>query len=269
MNQAPPSPEEMRDLLINAPHFIWPEFSAMPLNCFDIGPTLLTFPGDIARSRNDPFSDCADFSFDINDLNTCPRIDSFFEKERWNESSLTIRWFLGRTKWACSPGDIRQFSVTQGFFSVYINIKRFQNLEGINDITQPNQILSAMYQCLGERTGKSNLVDFCKEAASAKAVNGKTWTIIRSFNACNFPEYDVVLPIDYRTAIYLGVDLDNCWFDGETIPEEVEQKHLASLWDYLSHINLHPAENQDLKAGTIFREAPGQAEKADDDKFEW
>jgi hypothetical protein len=150
-----------------------------------------------------------------------------------------------------------------------VNVKRFQNLEGIDDITKPNELLSALHQCLGERTGKHNLADFCTAAVSEKAVKGKTWTIVRSFNACNFPEYDVILPIDHRTAVYLGVDLDNCWFEGETIPDDVEQKHLASLWDYLGHINLHPAGSNDVEAGTIFREAPGKAEKSDDEKFEW
>lgn len=269
MNFLPPSHEEIRDLLINSPNFIWPEFAAMPLNCFDLTAALLTFPGDIAKSRNKPFSDCANFRFDINDLNTCPRMDSYFEKERWNEDSTHIWWFLGKLQWACSPGIIRDFSITQGFFSVYVYVERIQNMPSIKDVQQPLELRTSLEKVLASRK-ESGL---CKTGSDTsifeKTISGRNWLIGRELNLCNFPVYNIVSAIDSRTAISVVADLDNCWFEGETIPEEVEQKHLASLWDYLSHINLHPAGSNDVEAGTIFREAPGQAEKSDDEKFEW
>lgn len=268
MDLLPPSREEVREALINAPHFIWPEFAAMPLNCFDLTAALLTFPGDISKSRSDPFSDCANFTFDINDLNTCPRIDSFFERERWNEDSTNIWWFLGKVQWACSPGSIGYFSVTQGFFSVYINVERYQNIQNIDDVTQLAQLKSVLELSLNSRTDKGLFKDGAETSIFEKTINGRNWVIGRGFDRCNFPVYEIVSAIDYRTSISIVANLDNCWFDGETIPEEVEQKHLASLWDYLSHVNLHLAGSNDLEAGTIFRETPGQAEK-DDEKFEW
>lgn len=269
MDQRPPSQEEIRDAFINAPGFIWPEFAAMPLNCFDLKTALLTFPGDISKSRSDPFSDCADFQVDINDLNTCPRIDSFFEKERWNESSLFVWWYLGRFHWTCSPGAVRQFSVTQGFFTTYINVTRFQNMEEVSDITQPFQLKTALYKSLIGKIEKGFIKPITPDSIFEKSINGRVWVIARSFDPCDNPTYEVASAIDHRTAIDLAIKLDNSWFSDETIPNEVEQKHLASLWDYLSHVTIHPAGSNHLEAGTFYRETPGQAEKVEEDKFEW
>lgn len=269
MDSLPPSHEELRELLINSPYFIWPEFSAMPLNCFDLTSALLTFPGDISKSRSKPFADCADYRFDINDLNTCPRMDTFFERERWNDDSTHIWWFLGKLQWACSPGSISNFSITQGFFSTYVYVERIQNMPGINDVREPTQLKASLERILTSRRDSGICKAGSETSIFEKVVDGRNWIIGREFNLCNFPVYNMVSAIDHRTAISIVADLDNCWFEGETIPEEVEQKHLASLWDYLSHINVHPAGSNYVEAGTIFREAPGQAEKSDDEKFEW
>lgn len=268
MNRLPPSEEEIRSTLINTPRFYWPEFAAMPLNCFDLTAALLTFPGNITESRDDPYSDCANFRIDINDLNTCPRFHSFFETERWNETSLSVQWFLGRLHWVCSIPFDDFFSINQGYFKVYVNVKRFQNLDGINNVNEPQQLKSAMYRCMKGAVDGGSIKDFPEDSITERIINGRTWTIARSLAPGDIPIYNIATPIDYRTALYIGVELDNDWFAGEALPEEVEQKYLESLWDYIGHITIHPAGSNVLEAGTFYRETPGQAEKVEDD-FKW
>ncbi|MET0356828.1 MAG: hypothetical protein ABW044_08600 [Cellvibrio sp.] len=49
----------------------------------------------------------------------------------------------------------------------------------------------------------------------------------------------------------------------EDVPEDIEQKYLASFWDFLGHIHVTHTPDGDVKAGTTIRQAPGQAERID------
>ena len=269
MNFQAPSENEIKKILIDAPYFDWPTFAHMPLNCFDLTAALLSFPGDISEARQTDSDFYASYTIDINDLDTSIRFDKQFDVEMWNEKSLTVLWRLGLLRWSCFT-DLDDFCVlNQGFFRVGINILRFQNIENVYNILEPRQLRIAIYESLQPHIEKGFIQPIQIESIFSKDINGVQWTIARSFNGLNYPEYEALKPIDERTAISVSATLGNCWFGGETIPEEVEQKHLASFWDFLSHICLHPTHDNDLQIGSTVREAPGQAEKVDDDLPEW
>lgn len=258
-----PSKEDVRKLFTDAPFFEWPTFDHMPLNCFDLTSAIITFPGDISESRARENSGYADYKFDISDLNTCPKKDELFEIELWNEESINVPWFLGRFHWACMI-DAGGLVVRQGFFGLGVAVARFQNIEGVDDLTDLDQLKHALFHAIKSQVENGAFQPIQESAIFTKVINGRPWLIARSLDQLNHPTYRLASPIDHQTVIFIPATLDNSWFMDETIPEEVEQKHLASFWDFLAHINVSYSREGDVEVGSIIREAPGQAEKMDD-----
>ena len=85
----------------------------------------------------------------------------------------------------------------------------------------------------------------------------------------NSPDYSVATALDYRTAITAGVSVGNSWFDDEEIPPEVEEKYLASFWDFLSHVTISATPPEGCSPGIIERTAPGQAIKTEPENTGW
>lgn len=258
-----PTNDEIREILLSAPYFEWPTFDHMPLNCFDLTSAVLTFPGDISQCRTEEPSIYAKYAIDIGDLSTCPKKDEIFDVELWNEKSVCVAWFFGRFNWACMI-DVGEFVLRQGYFSVGVAVARFQHIQNVADITNFEQLKLALLSLLAIQIENEDVQPLQENSIFSKEINGRHWLIARSLNHANNPCYSAVSPIDHQTAIYIPASLRNCWFYGEVIPDSVEQKHLASLWDFLGHIHLTYEHNGDLAVGSVAREAPGQAEKVDD-----
>lgn len=258
-----PTNEEIREILLSAPYFEWPTFDHMPLNCFDLTSAVLTFPGDISRSRANHGCRAAGYRFDINDLSSCPRMHDFFDVELWNEESAIAPWFLGALEWSCLI-DVNEFVLRQGFFSVGVAVSRFQNVGESINLHEVEQLKQASFNLLKLQIENETFRSININDLYVKNIKGRDWLVAQSLNQLNYPAYQVVSPIDHQTAILISATLDNSWFYGEVIPESVEQKHLASFWDFLGHIHLTYEHNGDLAVGSVAREAPGQAEKMDD-----
>lgn len=258
-----PSNDKIREILTQAPHFEWPNFDHMPLNCFDLTSAVLTFPGDISQSRLDESSIYAEYKVDIDNLDTCPKKDKVFNAELWNEKDITVPWFFGRFEWACMI-DAGEFMLHQGVFTLGVAVARFQNIEGIDDLMDLKQLKHALFLSLTSHIESGIFQPIKEDSIFTKIISGRHWLIARSLNHVNSPVYRAVSPIDHQTAIFIPASLGNCWFLDEVIPEEVEQKHLASFWDFLGHIHLSYTREGDVVVGSIIREAPGQAEKIDD-----
>lgn len=266
-----PTDDEIRKILTDAPYFEWPTFNHMPLNCFDLTSAVFTFPGDISESRvhenSGEKSGYADYKVDIGDLNTCPKMDEVFNIELWNEESLVVPWFLGRMRWACLV-NADDFVLSQGFFSVGVAVARFQNIEGANNLTDIEQLRSVLFHSLAPDMERGLFKPIKEDEIFVKKIYLRPWLIARSLDQLNNPTYRAVSPIDYQTAIFIPATLRNSWFLDEDVPDEIEQKHLASFWDFLGHINVTHNRDGDVETGTTIRQAPGQAEKIDD-SFEW
>ncbi|MES2673749.1 MAG: hypothetical protein V4660_05885 [Pseudomonadota bacterium] len=258
-----PSDAEIREIVTNAPFFEWPTFDHMPLNCFDLTAATITFPGDISQSRVEDRPIYADYKININDLNTCPKEDAVFECEIWNEESTTVPWFFGRMKWTCLI-DAGEFVLHQGVFRLAVAAMRFQNIEGVSDLTNIKQLKHALFSLVTEQIKNGDFQPIHEDTLYVKVINDRPWVISRSLDQDNNPIYRAVTAIDFQTVIFIPAALGNSWFRDEIVPEEVEQKHMASFWDFLAHIHLNYTREEDLVVGSIIREAPGQAEKIDD-----
>lgn len=264
MTFQPPSEDEIKRLLIEAPRFYWPTFEHMPLNCFDLGSGTISFPGDISERRAKNSSIYAPFQFDIADLETCPRYDTDFDEEIWNEQSTTVRWYLGGFNWACTI-DTDGYALKQGYFAVDVNITRFQNIDEVTDIREPDQLQRAIRVSLSADIKKGFFKDYDDYTTQLKTFKQTPWLIVGSYDQLGYPAYHFIAVIDHQHAIAVYATLNSCWSQGETIPKEVERKHLESMWDFLGQINLSLAEDSDRLTGSFAREAPGHAEKIEDD----
>ena len=266
MNCIEPTDEEIRTIFLETPQYLWPTFEHMPLNCFDLGVGLLVFPGDISKDRARDPAYFADYKIDINDESTCPKMCNWSEIEFWNESSKSMRWFLGRIRWACMI-DRGDYVLKNGYFGAGVGVVRFQNIPWVNDVQEVSQLKKAVEASIEDSVSNGTLKPLHNESFLEKDINGSKWLIGRSLNGLGYPEYFAVLPIDYRTVIHVAASLDNCWQRDETIPDVVEQKHLASFWDFLSQVHLILDHSGGWEVGSQAREAPGQAEKEND--FQW
>ncbi|MEY4589165.1 MAG: hypothetical protein RL497_1241 [Pseudomonadota bacterium] len=259
MSFVEPTDAETRSAFINASHFFWPTFEHLPLNCFDIGVGMVLFPGEISEDRAQDPSYFAGFKTDINDDTTCPRISESTGDELWNEASIAIRWFFGRIKWACMV-DMDSYVLKKGYFCTGIGVVRFQNMAEITDIQDRQQLKKAIQRSFEREVALEFLQPLNEHSFFEKEINGANWFIARTFNALGYPEYLAVLPIDSRTVIHVPAALENCWDRDETIPPAVEQKHLASFWDFLGQIQLVYDRTGEWETGSQVREAPGQAQ---------
>lgn len=269
MNLTPPTQAQVRAILASTPHFHWPTFSHQPLNCFDLTAALLTFPGDITKDRTQAPYYYAGYCIDIDNLDTCPRRHEAMDADLWNAECSAVRWRLGTVRWTCTV-DVGDYAISKGFFRVLIGVTRYQNIDNVSDISDLAQLRRALYASVQVDLEAGSMQPFAPETMFEREIGGRTWLIARSLNGLHYPTYEIVSPIDHRTTICISATLDNCWFWGEIIPTEVEEKHLASLWDYIAHISLQDdrAAN-DSTVGTTSREAPGQAEKVPDDSLDW
>ncbi|MET0356827.1 MAG: hypothetical protein ABW044_08595 [Cellvibrio sp.] len=137
-----PTRDDIRRILIEARYFEWPTFDHMPLNCFDLTSAVFTFPGDICESRVHENSGYVNYKIDISDLETCPRKDEVFDIELWNEKSVLVSWFFGRMEWSCLV-DAGDFVLNKGFFAAGVAVARFQNVPGVDDLTDLKQLKRA------------------------------------------------------------------------------------------------------------------------------
>jgi hypothetical protein len=227
---------------------------------------LLVFPGEISKDRARDPSYFADYKIDINDVSTCPKQCSWSGTEFWNESSYIIRWFFGRIIWACMI-DMDSYVLKNGFFGVGIGVVRYQNIPDVSDLRDLAQLKQAVICAMGKEIAEGLYLPFSESSFSVREVSGREWLIARTLNGMGYPEYRALLPIDERTVIHIPAVLDNCWQPNETIPNEVEQKHLASFWDFLSQVHLISDQSGGWQVGSQAREAPGHALKEDD--FQW
>lgn len=179
-----------------------------------------------------------------------------------------MRWNFGKLKWACMI-ELGDDVLYRGHFSVGVGVIRYQNIDLISDIRDFNELKQCVICSLADSVAQGLVAPIDQESFFEKEVNGRNWLIGRTLNALNYPEYHALSPIDHRTAINVPATLDNCWDRDEIIPWEVEQKHLASFWDFLSQIQFIENREDALAPGSHLREAPGQAEKIPNDDFEW
>lgn len=261
--------EQENSLLINAESFRWENFAHKPLNIFDAGPWTVCFPGDISADRELlPFGYAA-YQFDINDLETCPRYAGpGHYLELWNESSQEISWLLGRQGWCCIvPAD--GFVLTSGDCRIGVAITRFRNIDGVSDLTRGDELRLAQFSVTAQSNKEHNFKPLTLGDCFQKTINGMEWEVIKTRNALGSPVYSVATPLDYRTAITVELVVGSAWVDGEEIPENVEEKYVASFWDFLSHITLSPSRESDTPAGTIERFDPEKVVKEENNNSGW
>ncbi|BCD99587.1 hypothetical protein [Marinagarivorans cellulosilyticus] len=258
-----------KDLLINTDRFHWETFAHKPLNVFDLGEWTLSFPGDTAQDRNSQPWRYANYQFDINDLATCPKyLDPNNIKELWNEESQEIMWLLGRDNWSCHV-HADGFVLIKGSCMFGITVSRFQHIEGVTDLRKIDQLTQAVHSQLAKSNAELGFKPVLLSDCFTKNINSREWAIAKGRDGMNSPDYSVATALDYRTAITAGVSVGNSWFDDEEIPPEVEEKYLASFWDFLSHVTISATPPEGCSPGIIERTAPGQAIKTEPENTGW
>lgn len=258
MYSYPPSDDDIREILLNAPVVEWPTFEHMPLNCFDIGNASLLFPGDISKSRQLEAGFFSPYRFDMSDPTTSRKRDEDFDLELWNEESHSIPWFLGRLTWKTMI-DVESFVLTQGYFANLVAVLKFRHLQP-NTNVQNIETLKDMVML--ELSNMRHFDSLRREDLIVKEIHNQSWLIARQIDALKTPIYACYKAINTDSVIYVASGIEQAWIGDDLIPESVEQKYLASFWDFLSQIQIR--FDKDLPPGTVAREAPGQAEKEDD-----
>lgn len=261
MNLNSPNRNQQKQIMHEVDCFYWENFKHRPLNVFDIGGWTLAFSGDIEWSRTTFDSDFfANYSFDIKDLNTCPRsVGQEGLGERWNEDSLTVSWLLGRDKWPCMVRSDR-CNLVAGNYKVTIAVSRFQNMPSVEDLRNPQDLSSAISRIavLGKKNFDESLSGLPQ--CFSREIHKNEWQICPSTNGLGDPEYIAALAIDNQTSVTLFFTIDNAWFDDEPLPANIEAKYLESIWDFLSQVTLTPS-SKETKVGTIDRTPEGEAPK--------
>lgn len=232
-----PSNEKIREILLNTPQYGWPDFDDMPLNCFDLTSATLTFPGDISPARTREPKRYAAYKIDIDDVQTCPRELEFFDYEFWNETSVSVPWFFGRLDWRCT---ISADAILLRYGTMYVGVaaERLRFIPDVTDLTDFDQLKPALFCSLTAHIENGEFQPIAEDTIYSKAINGRTWLVARSVDDMNCPTYKIVSPIDYQTVMVVHAGVNGGWFADEPVPEVVEQKYMASLWDFLGHIHL-------------------------------
>ncbi|HEY7772082.1 MAG TPA: hypothetical protein VIC26_02795 [Marinagarivorans sp.] len=261
--------EQKRQLLLDADRFYWETFAHKPLNVFDLGQWLLSFPGEITQARDSQPWRYANYKIDINDLDTCPKYsDSNNIRELWNNDSQEIMWLLGRDSWGCHV-HADGFALITGACRVGITVSRFQNIEGVSDLHNSEQLTTAIYSQLAQYGKRHGYRPILSSDCFTKKTAGHEWSVVRSRSNLNEPDYIAATALDYRTAVTASFAVGSAWYEGEDIPPEIEEKYLASFWDFLAQINLAAMPAEGATPGTIERTAPGAATKAKPETSGW
>lgn len=247
--------------MLQADQFQWENFRHKPLNIFDLGPWSLMFPGDISASRGGYTPEqFAAYSFDINDLNTCPRhVGQDGALELWNENSYRALWQLGREKWECIARSEDQVFIC-GTVRVKITVARFMNQPENTNLLNADDLLETTFRLVAAGQQELGFKPPIKEHCFQKTINEKTWVVSPSFNAFDEPDYTMTTAIDHRTAITLFCRISGAW-SSAPIPAEIEAKYLESIWDFLSQFILTPSKD-DTETGSIDRTPEDKKPKA-------
>ena len=208
----------------------WPAFAKQPINSFKLPEWHLSFRADIAHQRDLAPEDYVGYEVDLNS-------DELFYQYLYGFQSKD-KPFLYLALGDSSFEVVQQGGGYTGGVNVSIAIARIQNIPGVTDIKNGNELEQAVQHIFDEENDGEMLgPDFCWVTVEDKKFLRENATHMRSN-----PRYIFSLPIDHRHILTFNCSFGGYVPIGEPLPPALFDALMDGVKDFLSYVQLEKTE---------------------------